>query len=395
MSRESKSSSLRVIVSGLIAKYPLGGMTWHYLQYVLGLAQLGHDVYYIESSGEWPYNPISDGAGPDCTYNVNYLSEVMSRFGLDDKWAYYFSWKSQWFGLSDRQRSDVIGSADLLINVSGTLPYPNDYREVERLAYVDTDPVFTQLRIVEGDTWRRDNIDQHDVVFSFGERAAEMLPDTGHHWRPTRQPVVLNQWHVSSPARDVFTTVMNWSSYASVTHGGQFYGQKNMELLRFVELPRLVAPVTLELAIAPGRIDDAARQDLTDRGWHLVDPMQVCPDLVSYRAYIQSSHAEWSVAKNGYVRGKAGWFSDRSACYLAAGRPVVVQDTGLSAVLPTGKGLLTFTTLEEAVAAIEEVNANYDRHSRAARAIAETYFDSDKVLSQLIEAALDGNRPQT
>lgn len=383
------TSSLRIIVTGLIAQYPLGGVTWDYVQYVLGLARLGHDVYYVEDTGQWPYNPVEGGLGKDCAFNVEYLAGLMSRFQLAERWAYRFPWQSQWFGLSDAKRKDVLQSADLLINISGTLERPEEYRQVRRLVYIDSDPVFTQVKLARGQADFRKLVDMHDVHFSFGESFSSAVPATGHRWRPTRQPIVLSEWRPSSLSREVFTTVMNWTSYKPVVYGNQSYGQKDMEFARFLDLPRLVAPTVLEIAVNAGKTRRTPRALLGHRGWVVVDPEDVCPDLDSYRRYIESSKAEWSVAKNGYVVGQPGWFSCRSACYLAAGKPVVVQDTGFRTTLPVGEGVLAFTTLDEAVAAIKQVEANYGHHATAARGIAETYFDSDHVLTRLLDDALN------
>jgi len=381
-------SKLRIIVTGLIAQYPLGGVTWDYFQYALGLAQLGHEVYYLEDTGQWPYNPREGGVAKDCTFNVEYLAGLMSRFGLAEQWAYRFPWQSQWFGLPDAKRQEVIRSADLLINISGTLERPEEYRQVRRLAYIDSDPVFTQVKLARGQLDFRKWIDIHDVQFSFGECLSSTVPETGYQWRPTRQPIVLSEWRPETPYREAFTTVMNWTSYKPVVYGNQSYGQKDVEFARFRELPSLVAPTLLEIAVNAGKTRRTPRQLLAHQGWRVVDPAEVCPDLDTYRQYIESSKAEWSVAKHGYVLGQPGWFSCRSACYLAAGRPVAVQDTGFSTVLPVGEGLLTFTTVAEAVAAIKEIEANYARHARAARALAVEYFDAAKVLTRLIDEAL-------
>jgi hypothetical protein len=381
------TDKLRIVVTGLIAQYPLGGVAWDYFQYVLGLAQLGHEVYYVEDTGQWPYNPVEGGLGKDCAFNVEYLAGLMARFGLSERWAYRFPWQSQWFGLSDAKRRDVIDSADLLINISGTLERPEEYRQVRRLAYIDSDPVFTQVKLARGQLDFRKLVDMHDVHFSFGECLSPAVPATGHHWRPTRQPIVLSEWRQTTPRREVFTTVMNWTSYKPVVYGDQSYGQKDEEFMRFRELPSLVAPTILEIAVNAGKTRRTPRQLLAHRGWRVVDPAEVCPDLDTYRQYIESSKAEWSVAKNGYVVGKAGWFSCRSACYLAAGRPVAVQDTGFSVVIPTGEGLIPFNTLDEAVAAIHDIEAHYERHARAARALAVEYFDAGKVLTRLIDDA--------
>lgn len=383
------SSALRIVVTGLIAQYPMGGMTWHYLQYVLGLARLGHEVYYIEDTGQWPYQPSADGLAKDCAFNVDYLGTLMARFGLENRWAYRFPWHSQWFGLPEATRKRAIETADLLINVSGTLEHPEEYRSAKVMAYVDTDPVFTQVKIASGNDYFRKLIEQHDVLFSFGEHQSEHTPQTGHDWIPTRQPVVLEEWQPQPGHREVFTTVMNWSSYKPLEFQGKAYGQKDIEFKRFMDLPELVAPTVLELAAAQGKEQKLPKELLVHKGWRLVDPREVCADLDGYRDYVRSSKAEWSVAKNGYVVGQSGWFSCRSACYLAAGRPVVLQETGFSKVLPVGEGLLSFSTPAEAREGIRQVEADYDRHSRAARAIAEECLDSDKVLSHLVERALE------
>src|SRR6266545_2950184 len=335
------TSSLRIIVTGLIAQHPLlGGVTWDYLQYVLGLVRLGHDAYYIEDTGEWPYDRRGGSTGSD--YEVEDCS-------------------------------------------------PNEeYRAVHRLAYIDSDPVFTQVKLARGQANFRKQVDAHDVHFSFGEWLTEAVPATGHEWRPTRQPIVLSEWRRSDLTREVFTTVMNWTSYNPILHDGQRYGQKDLEFEQFLDLPARVTPTVLEIAIRGTKRRRIPESLLTYKGWRVVDPLAACPDLDSYRDYIACSKAEWSVAKNACVIGRAGWFSCRSACYLATGRPVVVQDTGFSPVLPTGEGILPFETMDEAVEAIRAVEGDYERHAKAARAIAETYFASDKVLGRLVDEAMDG-----
>jgi hypothetical protein len=410
--------SLRIVVTGLIAQHPhLGGMTWHYLQYAAGLARLGHDVYYVEDSGEFPYDlergdPARDWVADDCSHHVGYLAKVLARFGLGERWAYRHAPESRWHGLSDERRRSVLGSADLLINVSGSLEHPERYRSVRRLVYVDTDPVVTQLKLAAGRRSFCRRVDTHDVHFSFGERLDRAALPTGHRWRPTRQPILLSEWQPLPARRDAFTTVMSWTSYAPLRHGGRSYGQKDVEFARFLELPTRVAPLRMEVALAAGQHPEwetrgrglppelrarvrenrarTPRDLLAHAGWRVVDAHLTGGDLDRYREYIQSSKAEWSVAKNAYVQGRPGWFSERSACYLASGRPVVVQDTGLAGVLPIGQGILTFRTLEEAAAALREVEGDYARHARAAREIAEQCFESDRVLTRLVDEAIHG-----
>lgn len=400
--------ALRIVVTGLIAQHPqLGGITWHYLQYVHGLALLGHDVYYVEDSGEGPYNldggPTgSDYVARDCRQNVAHLAEVASRFGFADRWAYHCSVDGEWYGLSESQRTSVTREADLLINVSGTLDDPAPYRGISRLAYIDTDPVVTQIKIARRESFRG-RVDEHDIHFSFGESLGAPAPATVQEWRATRQPVVLSEWEPLPVRRDVYTTVMNWTSYAPLEYAGRSYGQKDVEFRRFLSLPKAVEPATLEVALGGTRHrtwespapDDSEiehrspREILKEAGWEVVDAHQVGADLDGYRDYVRSSRAEWTVAKNAYVQGRPGWFSERSACYLAAGRPVVVQDTGFGSVLPTGDGIVPFTDLASAEAAIASVEDDYADHCQAARAVAESHFDSGKVLTRLVDEAMN------
>lgn len=393
------TSSLRIIATGLIAQYPLGGVTWDYVQYVLGLDRLGHDVYYVEDTGEWPYNPKEGGLASEespCRYNVEYLNRVMAQFGMEDRWAYRFC-DEEWYGLRDEKRRKVIETADLLINVSGTLHRPAEYHSVDTLAYIDSDPVFTQIQLMDNQPEaeeRAAGIDAHDVHFSFGECLPGTLPCTKYEWLPTRQPVVVSEWSRTQDYREAYTTVMNWTSYEGVTLNGETYGQKNEEMMRFANLPARVDPVTLELALNEGKTEHPPRPLLEQKGWSVVDPDKVCPDLESYRTYIQGSKGEWSVAKNGYVKGQPGWFSCRSACYLAAGRPVIVQDTGFQPVIPTGEGVLVFSKIEEAVQAIRSVETNYEHHMTAALEIAREYFRAEGVLKRLIDRAFSStSRP--
>jgi hypothetical protein len=400
------ASSLRIVVTGLIAQHPrLGGVAWDYLQYPLGLSRLGHDVYYLEDSGEWPYT--LDGPGPngdlsahDPSAHVAHLAEVMERIGLGDRWAYRFPIRPRWYGMPHRRRREVLASADLLLNVSGTLRRPEEYRQARRLAYVDSDPVFTQVKLAlpRGQRKFRRRLEAHHVHFSFGERLGGGIPETPFVWRPTRQPVVLSEWRPQAPRRDVFTTVMSWTSYRPLRFGGRSFAQKDVELRRFAELPRRARPESLEVALGGTRhayweTGDAGSRRIRPQtllarmGWRVVDAGRVCRDVDSYRDYVESSKGEWSVAKNGYVVGRPGWFSCRSACYLAAGRPVVVQDTGFGDVLPTGEGIVAFADEDEAAAALEDVEARYAVHARAARQLAAEYFDSRTVLARLVEEA--------
>jgi hypothetical protein len=397
----SASSRLRIVVTGLVAQHPrLGGVAWDYLQYALGLAQLGHEVSYLEDSGQWAYTLGGRSGAPgiarDPRPNVAHLAKVMERFGLGERWAYRFPLTGEWFGLADAARREATGGADLLLDVSGSLERPEEHRGRGRLVYVDTDPVFTQLRLAVGPSEFAARMAGHDLHFSFGERMERLGIATAQRWRPTRQPVVLSEWQPGRPARKAWTTVLSWTSYPPLGYRGVSYGQKDVEFRRFLGLPERVAPLALEVAIGGTRHPDwegegdtrPPCETLRGAGFRVADAYHVCADLDRYRHYVETSRGEWSVQKNGYVRGQPGWFSCRSACYLAAGRPVVVQDTGLAGVLPTGDGLLAFRTLEEAAEALLEVEADYERHAAAAQALAAAYFDAELVLPALLEEAL-------
>jgi hypothetical protein len=385
----NRDSRARIVVTGLLAQYPLGGVTWDYIQYVVGLSRLGHDVYYIEDTDQYPYNPHEGGISNRCDDNVRHLASVMSRYGLEDRWAYCFPWQTQWFGMSEQRRLEVVRSADLLLNVSGVLARPDLYRMIPRLAFIDSDPGFTQVKLANGQIDFARHIDMHDVHFSFGETLPGNAPDSGHDWRPTRQPILLDEWRTDLEPRPVFTTVMNWTSYRPLSWDGRDFGQKDREFRRFMDLPQRVAPTALEVAVGAGKNRRAPLDLLAHRGWRVVDPTIACPDLDTYRHYVQTSLAEWSVAKGGYVVGRTGWFSCRSACYLAAGRPAVVQETGFSEVLPTGEGILAFNSMEESVEAVREVRADYERHAAAASELAAEYFGASRVLTNLVDTALE------
>lgn len=387
-----KSKRLRIIVTGLMAQYPLGGVAWDYFQYVLGFARLGHDVYYFEDTGQWPYNPVEGGLAKDGKYNSEYLSEIMSKYDFQEKWAYCFPHENTWYGLTSTKRNEIINTADILINVSGTLAQPKNYRKIPHLVYIDSDPVFTQLKLARGQLDYKNLVDYHDFHFSFGEDLSSPIPSTGHSWIPTRQPIVLKEWRNSISPKNVYTTIMNWTSHNDVVYKGKSYGQKNKEFLKFLDLPKEVDTINLEIAVNAGKNQKTPYELLKHKNWIVVNPDNVCYDMESYRRYIINSKGEWSVAKNGYVVGQSGWFSCRSACYLAAGRPVIVQDTGFTNIIPTGKGLFAFSNMEEAIAALKEVESNYLMHSEAALEIALKYFDSDKVLKELIQKVFENDK---
>ena len=413
------NSPLRIIVNGLIAQhYTLGGVTWDYLQYLIGLKQLGHDVYYLEDSGEWPYNTDggisgNDWVARDCDKNINYLNKVLSRYGFEDRWSYFFPPESKWYGLPNSKRKSIIASADLLINVSGALAKPSKYESVKKLIYIDSDPGFTQVKLKLKLKKFIKRVAAHQVHFSFGENLPdELTTDSDYNWIPTRTPIVLSEWKSEVQFENVYTTIMNWTSYRSRKYKGKIYGQKDIEFVKFIELKNKLKNIDFEVAmtklshknwesaiehlIPEYNIDihnsfKNPADLLSHYGWKIVDAEEKCGDIDSYRKYIFHSKGEWSVSKSGYVTSKPGWFSCRSACYLAAGKPVIVQDTGFDKVIPVGEGVLQFSTMEEATEAIREVEARYGFHSKRALEIADEYFDSAKVLKKLIEQSFSNS----
>jgi hypothetical protein len=383
------SSRLRVVVLGYIVRGPLGGMTWHYLQYVLGLARLGHEVLYIEDSGDDPwscYDPRTGEVGPDCAFGVAYASSVFEGVGFSGSWGYYDAHTDTWHGSHGSKISKSAADADLLINVSGSNELRSWADGVPRRVYVDTDPAFTQVGNLK-DSKRMNRTLAHNVFVSFGENvstAESQIVDDGMPWRATRQPIVLEQWSVSEPIGGApLRTVMQWDSYPKLDFEGQSLGMKSESFRDYLDLPGRTN-ASMEIAVGGPNVP---WDELKKEGWRLVNPLEVARDPFSYREYIAGSAGEFSVAKAGYVSARTGWFSERSAAFLASGRPVVVQDTGFSTWLGVGSGVLTFSTPTEAESAIDEIQTRPAHHGRAARKVAESLFDSDAVLSDLVEVA--------
>ena len=392
MSRASRdalrhASSLRVVVLGYIVRGPLGGLVWHHLQYVLGLHRLGHDVVFVEVGGDGPdaYDPDADAMTADPGYGLAFAAAAFGRVGLADRWAYHDRATATWHG-----RGDVRAwarDADLVLNLSGIHDLAPWAEAVPARAFVDTDPVFTQVRhLTEPDV--RARAEAHTAFFTFGERWGQpgcTIPDDGFAWQPTRQPVVLDAWPVTpAPADAPFTTVMQWDSYQVRAWGGRSFGMKSASFDPYLDLPART-DAAFELAVGS---PSAPRERLRAAGWGVRDPRPPTRDAETYQRFLARSQGEWSVAKEGYASTQSGWFSERTAAYLASGRPAVVQDTGFSALLPTGLGLHAFATPGEALAAIESVRSDLDRHARAAREIAAEHFDAARVLASLVERAL-------
>ena len=379
------SSSIRILVSGMIAADPhQGGATWAVLQYVLGLRALGHDVYLVEPVPSASLRP--SGQSLAATTNAAYFLEVAARFGLVDRVALLQQGTKQTVGLSHAALVEATRHCDLLINVSGMLTDTRLLEAIPRRVYLDLDPAFVQLwDAVEGIDMR---LERHTHFVTVGQAIGTAdcdIPTCGRAWIPTLQPVVLSEWPAlaGNPAAD-WTTVGNWRGYGSIQYGGRFYGQKAHSLRRLIDLPtRTRERVSLALSIDPGEVKDL--DALRNHGWHLVDPAAAAGTPNRYREFIQRSKGELGIAKSGYVESRCGWFSDRSVCYLASGRPVVAQETGFSRFLPTGEGLFAFDTPDAALGAIDAINTHYRRHCQRARDLAVGYFGAELVLGRFLE----------
>ncbi len=379
---------MRIIVTGLVGQYAFGGVAWDYLQYVEGFRQLGHDVLYLEDTEMWPYDPINNTVSADCSYNVTYLRSVMDKLCPDVLWAYRNAPDRSYHGLTETETNAFCANADVFLNVSGCSWLRPEYARVPKKIFLDSDPMFTQVALALGKQGVVERVRAHDFHFTFAENIGAKncrIPAAGLKWLPTRQPIVLDWWIVSAqPPRDVFTTVMNWVSYKECEYKGETWGQKDVEFLKFIELPRN-AKQQFEIAMGMGPGMKRPTELLTQKGWRIIEPSEHLPDPWKYRDYLGHSKGEWSIAKEGYVKSRSGWFSCRSACYLALGRPCVLEDTGWSGIYPSGTGLVAFSTVNEAVAGVERIKADYAAHSAAARRLAEQWFDARNVLARMLE----------
>jgi len=375
---------LKILCSGLLVRHPVGGLSWHHLQYLIGLKRLGHDVTFFEHYG-WRkscYDPAHDTMTPDPTYGIAYLRRLLEPHGLSGRWC-YLAEDGQAHGMSRENLGRICRECDLYFNLSN-INWIDELDECRRRVLVDTDPVLTQT----GAFGLGGPFSKYDALFTYGEnvhRPSCSMPTGGARWRPTRQPVVLDLWPVSAPSpRGPFSTVMSWKGYPDVEHDGRVYGQKDREFESYYSLPNRIGE-PMEMATSP---PPTAVARLMAGGWRLVNPLDVTRDPSSYQRYIRASRAEFSVAQHAYVSTWCGWFSDRSTAYLASGRPVVVQDTGFSDWLPSGGGVMAFSTPEEAIGGIREVNRRYEFHCREARQVAEYYFDARRVLTELVDSAM-------
>ncbi len=368
----------RIVVGSYAVRYPLGGILSWLLQWLVGLQRLGHDIYLVEKSG-YPdscYDPSRNVASDDCSYGLAIVGGLLARFGLGDKW-YYLDAQWRYHGLPPGRVQELFRSADLFIDM-GLYEWLAEAADVERRVLLDGEPGITQIKMATGlaVTGPRDYSHFFTNGLNVGT-ASSTAPAAGIDWHTVIAPVVVDLFPAQRANVDTpFTTVMHWQSHTPVELDGTIYGQKDVELAKFMDLPKLTA-VPLEVAVSG---DNAPRGRLVDAGWSVRQANDITISIDSYYDYIRASKGEFSVCKNAFVATNSGWFSERSAIYLASGRPVVLQDTGFSAHLPCGEGLFAVRTIDEAAAAIEAIHGDYERHAKRAREIAVEYLDATKVL---------------
>ncbi len=379
----------KILVCGILFWYPLAGVTCQFLHYLIGLRQLGYDPYYIEDSARWPYNPALGESTPDARPNIDRVAPILHAHGFADRWAFRGRYEQgQCYGLNEAQINSIYKQADAILNVTGAQEFYDEHLQCPRRAYVETDPVEAQIQVHLGRQSVIQTLDQHTHHFTYGENLGKAdcgLPVERFNWHPTRQPIVLDLWPPLPPdAQSRYNTIATWKNKGKDIefNGDIYYWSKDREFFKFIDLPRR-CNVSFELATNP---DPASRAHLHARGWHLTDPVYISCDMHRYREYIRHSRGEFTVAKDQNIRLRSGWFSDRSACYLASGRPVINQDTAFGVSLPTGRGLFAFSTMDDILAAIDAVESDYPGHCIAARQIAGEYFAADKVLQPVMDA---------
>jgi hypothetical protein len=384
----AESPRPKVIVCGILFWYPLAGVTYQFLHYLLGLRQLGYDPYYIEDSARWPYNLAVGDCTPDARPNIELISPVLERFGFSGRWAFRGRYEGgSCFGLRPAELDEVYRQADVILNVTGAQEFYDDHLQCPCRVYVETDPVEAQIGVHQGKASIIHTLDQHTHHFTYGENLGHPdcgLPADRYIWRPTRQPVLLDLWPPLPPSEHSrYNTIATWKNKGKDIEFNCdiYYWSKDREFVKFIDLPRR-RKVSFELATNP---DPQSAARLVAHGWQLTDPVHISSDMYRYHQYICLSRGEFTVAKDQNIRLRSGWFSDRSACYLAAGRPVINQDTAFGVSLPTGRGLFAFSTMDDILSAIDAIESDYPSHCIAARQIAEEYFAAHKVLKPMMD----------
>jgi hypothetical protein len=373
---------------------PIAGVIWQHIHYIVGLQQLGHDVYYIEDSARLPYNPETFEVNNEFDYAAQLLDQLSKEFGFKNRWAFCARYLpgNPTAGLALKKIRQLYRDADAILNICGTQEFNEDLLKSDRILYVESDPAVEQIRIDNGEKSTVRYLKRHHALFTFGENVGTKnfpVPTHGFKWLPTRQPIVTDLWKTNRapPRAAVFTSIANWSTSGlkDITWRGEKYlWSKSREFVRFVAAPKRSGQ-TFELATDIK--DGKTREKFERNGWRFTSPLQLSVDYWLYRDYIHRSKGEFTVAKDQYVRLNTGWFSDRSACYLAAGRPVITQETGFTTNYGGEAGLLAFKSLGEIAEAVKMIDSDYGKHSRAARALAKEIFEAWKVVKSLLDRA--------
>jgi hypothetical protein len=379
----------KIVILGMMTKIPVAGHVWLIAHYMVGLRRLGFDPYYVEAHARTPSMLMTSDQDDSSALAADFIDRFLRRFDLGDRWCFHaLHDDGRCYGLSNTQLKELYRSAELIINLhGGTVALPEHY-ETGRLIYLETDPVELEIELYNQDANTLAFCQPHSAFFTWGlnynhpDCRVPLPPQFS--FRHTRPPVLCDLWDDGSPGGEALTTVGNWQQVWRdvVFQGETYHWSKHFEYMKFIDLPRRRPRQVFELALSSYTEDD--KRMLQDQGWRVTHAMDISTDLDAYRSYLRKSRGEFTVAKDQNVRLRSGWFSERDACYLASGKPVIAQDTGFSNILPTGEGLFAFTAMDEALAAIESINGDYRRHCMAARAIAEEYFAAEKVADCLL-----------
>lgn len=379
----------KIIVFGILFWYPLAGVTYQFLHYLIGLRRLGYDPYYIEDSGRWVYDPRINDMSPDASGNIETVLPALQAHGFGDRWAFRGKYpEGKCYGMSEAQIEELYRDADAFLNITGAQEIREEHLAIKRRIYVESDPFASQVKVAKGDQSMISMLSAHDTLFTFGENIGApdcAIPVEKFEWLPTRQPVAMELWDGPALGGEAFNTITTWHNKGKNLEwrGDTWYWTKDREFEKFLDLPQR-RKTKFEMAVT---VDDKTKALLESNGWRQTSSIEMSRDAERYRGYIQQSRGEFTVARDQYVRPNTGWFSDRTACYLAAGRPVITQETGFGKFLPNGKGLFGFKTMDDILRAVDAIETDYEGNCQAAREIAGEYFAAEKVVGSLMQRA--------
>ena len=387
----------KIIVRGFMGGCPIAGVIWQHIHYIVGLQRLGHEVYYVEDTSNYPYNPVTLDFSADFSYAADTLGKLAKQYGFHCRWAYCARYKEP-FAIAGMERDALLKlykAADCALNICGSHLINEELASIRHLIYVETDPGVEQIKVDKGDRDTIHHLQHHQHLFTFGESigtAAFPVPLHGFNWLATRQPVVTDFWCATDeppppPPEALLTSICGWSTAGKkdiVWRGSNYLWSKSDSFLRFVEAPKRSGE---RFELLADIVDRSQLELFLKNNWNVLLPYELSVSWDRYCDYIRNSKGEFTCAKDQYVRLNTGWFSDRTACYLAAGRPAITQQTGFTAHYGGKGGLFPFSTIEEIIDAVASISLDYERHSRAALAIGREIFEAEKVLKDLLERA--------